>query len=393
MKIVVLASLAMSLTRFRGRLIAQLIAEGHEVLACAPDRDEAVVAELAAMGARFAVTPMARAGLNPLQDAATLLRYVRLFLRERPDVVIAYTQKPIIYGGLAARLFPGIRYHVIMSGLGYVYSSAADSRRVLRRLVSHLYRAGVKQARTIFVFNGDDRRLMLQQGIIDPSQNVVQVPGSGIDTDHYAYQPLPMGPPTFLMTARLMQDKGVGEYIEAARAVRRIIPDARFLLLGRPENENPTGYSAAQVEAWGKAGLIEHIDETRDVRPYLAMSHAFVLPSYYREGLPRTILEALSVGRPVITCDLPGCRDAVTPGENGWLVLPRSPGALTDAMMQAATDRCGLDRMSRNARALACDRYDVRKVNAQLIDAMALDAEPVAPPTGSPQAVTMEPAA
>jgi glycosyltransferase involved in cell wall biosynthesis len=373
MKILILASLAMSLVRFRGKLLEELVAAGHQVLACAPDANEAVIAELAHMGIGFRRTPMARAGLNPFQDLATLGHYVSLLKRERPDAVIAYTQKPIIYGGLASRLVP-TQFHVIMSGLGYVYSSEADHRKLLRNIVSRLYRAAVRRAATVFVFNGDDRRMMLEHGIITEDHHVVQVPGSGVDTIHYAAAPLPDGPPCFLMMGRLMRDKGVGDFVEAARRVRARLPEAKFMLLGRAETENPTGYSAAEVEAWSREGLIEHIPETDDVRPYLARCHAFVLPSYYREGLPRTILEALATGRPVITCDLPGCRDAVQAGNSGWLVPPKAPDELAEAMLRIAGDRHRMERMSAFARSSAEALYDVRKVNALLLREMDLAA-------------------
>ena len=328
MKVVILSSLSWSLINFRGALIARMVAEGHDVLACAPDEEPEVLDRLAAMGVRFRRTPMARAGTNPIDDVRTLFHYIRLLRAERPDVVVAYTQKPIIYGGLAARLLGRSRYFAIMSGLGYVFSGEAQARRWLRWAVSRLYRSGVRRAGCIFVFNGDDHREMLANGIVSPGQRVMQVPGSGIDVRHFTQAPLPQGPFTFLMTGRLMRDKGVGEYVEAARILRRKHPDVRFLLLTRPETENPTGYSTADLWQWGKEGLIELLPETRDVRPFLASAHVFVLPSYYREGLPRTILEALAMGRGVITTDMPGCREPIQPGVNGLLVPPpRCDGA------------------------------------------------------------------
>lgn len=372
MKVVVLSSLSWSLVNFRGALIARMAAAGHDVVACAPDAEPDVVAALARMGVRFELTHMARAGTNPLRDLATLAAYVRLIRKERPDVVVAYTQKPIIYGGIATRLVGRARFYAIMSGLGYVFSDEAATRRSLRRLVSTLYRAGVRRARCIFVFNGDDRRMMRENGIIDDRQRVLQVGGSGVDTRHYAEQPMPAGPMTFLMMGRLMRDKGVGEYVAAARRVRSRWPEARFLLLGRAETENPTGHSAEEIAAWQEEGVIELLAETRDVRPCLASAHVFVLPSYYREGLPRTILEALATGRPVITTDMPGCREPIEEGANGCLVPARDADALADAM-EAFLDRPELlEKMGRAARRVAVDTYDVDRVNRQLLTEMEL---------------------
>jgi glycosyltransferase involved in cell wall biosynthesis len=371
MKIVILSSLAWSLINFRGSLIARMVAEGHDVVAAAPDEEPEVLERLAAMGVAFRRTPMARTGTNPLRDLHTLWHYARLMRAERPDVVIAYTQKPIIYGGLVSR-WMGRRFFAIMSGLGYVYSAEADGRHWLRAVVSRLYRAGVRRAGCIFVFNGDDHRLMLDSGIVSPDQPVMQVPGSGVDIRHFAEQPMPDGPFTFLMMGRLMRDKGVGEYVEAARIIRARRPDARFLLLTRPESENPTGYTAADLQVWRDAGLIEFLPETRDVRPFIASAHAFVLPSFYREGLPRTILEALATGRPVITTDLPGCREPIRPGINGLLVPPRDAPALAAAMERMIADPARVEAMGQAARQTAVDIYDVDKVNALLLDVMQL---------------------
>lgn len=373
MKVIMLSSLSYSLINFRGPLLRALVAAGHDVLVCAPDRDAAVEQALAAMNVRFRLTPMARAGLNPLQDMATLASYVRLFREERPETIIAYTQKPIIYGGIAARLYGKARYYALMTGLGHVFSAEADGRHILRSLVSRLYRSAVRNARAIFVFNGDDRRAMIEHGIIGYDHHVVQIGGSGIDVDHFTAQPLPSGPTTFLMIARLMRNKGVGEYVEAARIVKQRHPQVRFQLLGRFEPDNPTGYTREDCLEWTRSGLIEQISETRDVRPHLNDAHVFVLPSYYREGLPRTLLEAISTGRPVMTTDMPGCREPVRPGVNGWLVPPRDATALAEAMMEAIEDPDQLVRMGQASRALALEHYDVSKVNAQLLACMHLD--------------------
>ncbi|MET1756690.1 glycosyltransferase family 4 protein [Novosphingobium sp. RD2P27] len=372
MKVIILSSLSWSLVNFRGALIQRMRAEGHEVIAAAPDGEPAVIETLEKWGVAFHLTPMARAGTGIVADLRTLLCYRRLLKQERPDVVVAYTQKPIIYGGIAARLAGVSSFFPIMSGLGYVFSSEADGRPLLRRVVSRLYRTGVRRAKCLFVFNSDDRSDMLDNGIIDPRQRVLQVPGSGVDTRHYAEQPLPDGPLTFLMMGRLMRDKGVAEFAEAARELREFVPDSRFLLLGRPETENPTGIPAEALSAWQAEGLITLLPETRDVRPVLGSAHVFVLPSFYREGLPRTILEALSTGRPVITTDMPGCREPIVQGVNGLLVPPRDAGALAAAMRSFADHRDCIAVMGKAGRELAVRIYDVDKVNLMLLQAMGL---------------------
>lgn len=373
MKILVLASLAYSLVNFRRDLLAAMAEAGHEVIACAPDDGEArIMAELEGIGVGFRDIPMSRTGTNPFADLRTLSAYVRLMRRERPDVVLAYTQKPIIYGGIAARIAGVGRFFAMVSGLGYVFTDdGGKPRRRLQRLVAALYRAGVSRAGAVFVFNRDDRAEMLRHGILRPDQKVVQVPGSGIDTRRFQASPVPDGAPVFLLIARLLRDKGLYEYVEAARIVRRARPEARFQLLG-PLDPNPAAISRAELDGWIAEGAIDYLGETRDVRPYLQACTTYVLPSY-REGLPRTVLEAMATGRAVITTDAPGCREPVEPNVNGYVVPVRDPARLADAMTKFIDDPALAVTMGAASRRIAKERYDVRKVNALLLAAMELD--------------------
>ena len=372
MKIVVLSSLAFSLVNFRGKLLEAMRAAWHEVVAVAPDDDPKVAAKLADMGIAFRNVPMARAGTNAIADLKTLAAYVSLLRKERPDVVVAYTQKPIIYGGIACRIAGVSRYYALMSGLGYLFSDAAEGRSFLKSVFCRLYRAGLVPAKRIFVFNSDDRQDMLDAGIIDESSPVLQVPGSGVDLERFVTAAPPEGPARFLMIGRLMRDKGVWEYAEAAKILKERGVDARFSLIGRAEPSNPTGLDEADLEFLKRDYPVEVLPETDDVPGFMRASHVFVLPTYYREGLPRTILEALAVGRAVITTDMPGCRDAVTDGENGFLVPPRDAASLADAMEKLARDRALVESMGAASRHLAETVYDVNKVNALLMDEMEL---------------------
>ena len=213
---------------------------------------------------------------------------------------------------------------------------------------------------------------MLSNGIVGYDQHIVQVPGSGVDINHFRQQPLPKGATVFLMVARMMRDKGVYEFVRAAEIVREKYPDAIFRLLGKLETDNPTGVPEEQCLAWAKSGLIEYLPETRDVRPHLAEASIFVLPSYYREGLPRTLLEALAVGRPLLTTDMPGCREPVDVGLNGWLVPPRDSDALAERMIAMIENPDMVAEMAKNSRARAVERYDVEKVNQTLLECMLL---------------------
>jgi glycosyltransferase involved in cell wall biosynthesis len=385
MKILVFSSLAYSLVNFRGALLNSMREGGHDVLAVAPDEDSFVSDWLAEHKIRFTTVSMNRTGMKPLQDLQTLLGYVRLIAKEKPDLILAYTQKPIIYGGIAARLAGNVPFYALMSGLGYLFSPDGAKPGLVRTIFLRLYREGVRRARKIFVFNRDDQADMLEAGIVDARQTVIQVPGSGVDTSRFAHQPLPEGAPHYLMVGRLMRDKGVYEFLEAARRVGQEFPEARFSILGRAETFNPTGISEGDIAGLQKEYSVNFLAETTDVRPYLAQSSVFVLPSYYREGLPRTILEAMATGRAVITTDMPGCRDPIEDGKSGIIVPPRNVDALADAMRSFLTNTTQASEMGNRARAIAEQVYDVAKVNSLLIGHMGLDKTlPPAKNTSSP---------
>jgi len=369
MKIIVVASLTKSLINFRRSLLEELAASGADVVACAPEDDTATVAKLMSMGVAFRRIPMARASTNPFKDVETLCALVSVFWRERPDIVLAYTQKPIIYGGLAARIARVPRYFAMQSGLGFTFSEE-NTNGLLRRLVAILYRAGVKRAEAVFVFNGDDEAEMRRHAII-ADQRIVQVPGSGVDIADYPHAPLPAGAPAFLVVARLMRDKGHYEFVEAARRLKVKWPEAQFRILG-PFDANPASIDAGDLAEWQKEGVVDYLGETGNVRPFLAASSVFVLPSYHREGLPRSILEAMSTGRAIITTDMPGCRETVEDGANGFLVPPKDAKALSAAMERFLEKPELVQSMGAASRARAVEKFDVRIVNEILMRTMGL---------------------
>lgn len=393
MKIIVLSSLAYSLTNFRGALLREMKANGHRVLAVAPDANEMVERELDASGIGFRVIPMQRTGTSVLQDLRLLFAYVRLMIVEKPDLVLAYTQKPIIYGGIAARMVCVPRFFALMSGLGYVYSEHNNHRRALRRAVSFLYRQAVRRARAVFVFNADDRQDMIDHGIVTPRQNVVQVAGSGVDVERFASMPLPRTGIRFLLVGRLMRDKGIYEFAEAAKQIKREHPECEFVVLGHYEHDNPTGIDENECLRLARQYPVRFVPGTNDVRPYLASCSVFVLPSYYREGLPRTIIEAMATGRAIVTTDMPGCREPVIEGENGFLVAPRDVSGLKAALQRFIDTPALAATMGARSRDLAEKIYDVRKVNHQLLDEMDIlvapwkkrDQESAAAGAGAPE--------
>ncbi|MGH8542184.1 MAG: glycosyltransferase family 4 protein [Gammaproteobacteria bacterium] len=372
-RVVVLASLARSLIIFRGQLLRAMVEAGHEVLALAPENDPGVAVALARNGVRYRAVPMARVALHPLADLRTVAELVRILRRFRPDVILAYTMKPIIYGGLAAQLAAVPHRYAMITGLGYVYTDSGDQgadRRVLRIVSGILYRWALRGIEAVFVYNPDDERELTGRGMVSPRQRVIRVAGSGIDLTHFAEVALPSGPPVFLLIARLLRDKGLFEYVEAARMLKARHPGVRVQLLG-PFDLNPTAIDREQLETWVREGVIEYLGETEDVRPSLAACTVYVLPSY-REGVPRTVLEAMATGRAIITTDAPGCRETVVPNENGLVVPVRDPVALALAMERFVSEPGLAARMGRRSREIAAARFEVHKVNRVLLDSMGL---------------------
>lgn len=371
-KIAVVCSYTVSLVNFRLQLLQEMVRNGHEVVALGPEYHRPTVDALAAIGVSFEPIPMARAGLNPFEDLRTLAALWAVFRRLRPDVVLCYTMKPIIYGLMAAR-FAGVNErHALITGLGYTFSdhSANPRLRAIRRVVTWMYRIALRGVGRVFVYNEADANDVRSGRMADPGR-IVPVPGSGVDFDRYAASDLPEGNPVFLMVARLLREKGISEFVEAARSLRQEYPKAQFQLLG-PLDPSPMAVTREDLDRWGAEGAIEYLGETSDVRPYLAKCTVFVLPSYYREGIPRSILEAMATGRPIVTADTPGCRDTVLEGENGFVVQPRDPAALAAAMRRFIEDPTLAKRMGLRSLDIARERFDARAISHRLLSEMAL---------------------
>lgn len=375
MRVVILGGFAPSLTTFRGPLLAAMVARGHEVTAMAPGDDPEVrdlgriVAQLDGLGVAFEPVRLQRTGIDPRADVRTLATLVRRFRALRPDLVLTYTIKPIVYGSLAAWAARVPRRVALITGFGYALAPSGTPRqRAIAGVARGLYRAGLSRCDTIFFQNADDRAQLA--ALIPPYARVEVVRGSGVDVDHYACSPLPDGPPRFLFVGRLLRDKGIVEYVEAARRVRAHHPAARFGVVGWID-PNPESVSRADLDGWIASGAIEYHGATDDVRPYLRDAHALVLPSY-REGTPRSVLEAMSMGRAVITTDAPGCRDTIVDGESGILVPVRSSQAVAAAALRLIETPDLLPRLAFAGRVRAETLYDARRVAAQMLEILGL---------------------
>ncbi len=363
--IAVCANQAWNLVNFRAGLIAALLAEGFAVEAIAPP-DPAMEARLTAMGCGFTPVRIDSAGIAPHRDLATFLALRRIIARLRPAAWLSWTIKPNVYGSLAAGL-AGVPALPNVSGLG----TAFIRRNLLTLIAKQLYRTGFRKAPTVFFQNHDDRAEFLDARLVRADQARV-LPGSGIDVQDWAP---PAGgrpkPRQFLMLARVVSDKGVREYVAAARQIRRRWPDARFILMGALDAPNRTAVRPEEVRAWLAEGTIEHLDPVGDVKPCIAAADFVVLPSY-REGLSRVLLEASAMGRPVVTTNVSGCRDIIRHGENGYLCEPRSAESLTKALALAAEiSDSEWQRMAKAGRARVVAEFSQERVIDLYLKALA----------------------
>lgn len=350
------------LLNMRGALISELQAAGARIVAIAP-HDESVQA-LNEMGVETHDWRLAGHGMNPLGDFGSYRQLETLLEGIGPDIVFNFTVKPLIYGSLAGHRTGCGRICSMVTGRGYVFDGRRAHRRALRAMVMPWYRKALKHNHRVFFQNKDDRDLFISMRLVTPEQAVI-VEGSGVDIERFAPQPGQAVPGTFLLIARLLEEKGIGEYVDAARRLKGRYPFARFQLLG-PVGSGPSAIPREVIDRWHAEGAIEYLGETDDVRPFLAECSVFVLPSY-AEGLPRSALEAMAMGKPVVTTDAPGCRETVREGQNGMLVPVRDVSALADAMERFLVDQNLAGSMGNISRELACSRFDLHKVNATVI--------------------------
>lgn len=373
MRVVVVGALAGSLVNFRGELLRSMAANGHEVLALAPENDVRVRSALESMGVAYATVPLYRTSTSPFRDVATVISLSRTLRTFGADAVLVYAAKPVIYGSIAAR-FAGVPLRAAMiTGVGSALGGGSGlRRRALSAVVRRMYRVALRQTHVVFFQNPDDQRLFRSWGLVGDRHRVVRINGSGVDLEQFSPAPLPPAPITFLMISRLIREKGIGEYVEAARRVRSTHSDVQIQLLGALD-QNPSGITARELEVLRAEGAVEYLGSTLDVRPFIARSHVCVLPSYYGEGVPRSVLEAMAMGRAVLTTDVPGCRETVEGGLNGLLVPPRDAAALAEGMLQMLAEPERLASMGRQSRALAEERFDVHAVNRAILSAMDLD--------------------
>jgi glycosyltransferase involved in cell wall biosynthesis len=368
-KILIFGGYAKSLINFRGELIKDMVRLGHQVVGMAPE--SGFERELNVIGAQYQHVPLQRTGLSPLKDFATLRQLVKEFKRLQPDILLSYTIKPVIYGSLAARSAGVPRVYSMITGLGYVFAGRSLKQKLLLRLVRMLYRQALCKNARVFFQNPDDIEVFEKFNLLPNGDSAVLINGSGVDIKKFSYVKAETNPVTFLLIARLIREKGISEFVDAARLLKPRYPEARFQILG-PLDSNPSAIRQEEIGAWQSEGIIEYLGATGDVRPYISDSSVFVLPSFYPEGTPRSILEAMSMGRPVITTDAPGCRETVRHNVNGFLVPVKDSRALAGAMESFIANPSLVTEMGIRSRVTAEEKYDVRKVNRSILESMNL---------------------
>jgi glycosyltransferase involved in cell wall biosynthesis len=361
----------------RRELLEAVAARGHRITVVSPEPAAVMQGPLAALGGSYREWPVNRTGIDPAEDLRSARRLHSILRDERPDVVLVYQIKAVLIAPVAAKLARVARVVPLINGLGAVFDSQGFGATGRARLARRAYGLSLRLVDEIVFQNADDPALLQSSGLLSRRARWRVVPGTGVDLARLAVRPLPAGPPTFTLISRLLVSKGVRDLVAAARIVRARHPlaQARFRIVGQLEADgHPDGVRRAELEAWVAEGLIDYAGFSDDVPGVLAATTVFVLPSYYREGVPRTNLEALAVGRPIVTTDWVGCRDTVEDGVNGFLVPPRDPVALADRLERYLRDPALVGRHGSASRALAERRFDIRQVNAQMLQALRLAA-------------------
>lgn len=378
MKFLMISSFLPSALNFRGKLLEAISLLGYEVHIMAPELNQFPDEhqKLIALGYQVHEIPMQRTGTNPVADLKLLKHLYQQIRQIQPDVVLSYTIKPVIYGTLAAWLAKVPQRFALITGLGYAFQNVESGQHsIFQKMVHGLYAQALKHAHKVFFQNPDDLKLFQDMHLLATDKPTVVVNGSGVNVQDFKVMPLPkndagMVKASFLLIARLLGDKGVREYAEAARIIKQDYPAAEFHLVGWID-DNPSAIAQAELDCWIADQRLHFWGKLSDVRPAIAASSIYVLPSY-REGTPRTVLEAMAMGRAVITTDAPGCRETVNHGVNGYLVAVKSVDELVQAMRYFIEDPKLIDYMGQRSREIALNKYDVHQVNRHMLTEMGM---------------------
>ena len=378
MRIAVLHSNANYLTGLRLPLMQSFHDLGYAVTAMAPNMSPGHAEKLSRHGIGSLRYPINPTGLNPVVDILNVIKLALILRRAKVDIVLTNTAKPVVFGTFSSVLAGVPKRYALVSGLGYAFTDSEDAdfsikKAVIRWSMSWLYRVAFKFNSAVIFQNKDDVEELVSLKIC-AKERAFCVAGSGVDVDDFKYMERGPQKPSFVMVSRLIKEKGVRDYLEAARIVKRKVPESRFIIVGDVDS-NPSALTRDELVRYVNEGTVDWPGNVENVKEWLACANVFVLPSYYREGVPRSILEAMSTGMAIITTDMPGCRDAVKHGKNGLLVPVRNPKALAEAMIMLAEDFSKVKKMGVVSRRMAVDKFDVNKVNMDMCEYMSLSSQ------------------
>lgn len=383
MKFLLIATSLSSITNFRGKLLSEISKNGGEIFIILPDIfiGDSGLNRLQNNGYTVHFVPLLRTSISPVLDVKSIFNIYFKIKEIKPDIILSYTIKPVIYGSIAARLAGAKQIYSLITGLGYAFISLDDPNHkvtTLQNIVFKLYKIALSFCVKVFFQNSDDAALFHQMKLVNKDKTII-VNGSGVDLSHYTYdisileEMSPNKPLVFLMLGRIIGDKGIREYVGAAKNIKKKYGDRVVFQLAGGLDSNPTAIKQDELDTWINEGSIEYLGKLKDVRPAITNSHVFVLPSY-REGTSRSILEAMSIGRPIVTTNVPGCRQLLENGKNGFLAEAKSIESLEEALekvIKLSTEE--LVRLGVHSRHIVEEKYDVDKVNAHMLREMGLN--------------------
>lgn len=368
MKIAVLSSHTSSLFWFRMDMMKDFIKNGHTIIALGPEPEADWKVKFEEYNINYRQLNVDRNGMNPLKDIKTFRALHEFMKKERPDKVFAYQAKTVVYGSIAAKLNGITEVYPLIAGLGSIFRGMGFKNKIVKTIMKIEYWAACKCSKKVFFQNHDDKNEFIQNGLIKDDKTVI-INGSGVNLEKFKPTPFPQEP-AFLFIGRLIKDKGIMEYLEACKEVKERHPHVRCLLVG-PYDSNPSALKPEELKPYIDNGIIEYFGEQSDVRPFIAQCSTYVLPSYH-EGTPKTVLEAMSMGRSIITSDAPGCRETVTDGVNGYLVEVKDIKGLVDKMEHMISYPETSQKMGATSSKIAQEKYNVEIVNQSIIQTMGL---------------------
>ena len=368
MKIAVLASHTSSLFWFRMDMMKEFVKHGYDVIALGPEAESDWKSKFEENGILYKQLYVERNGINPLNDIRTYRELRKFMKEEKPDKVFAYQAKTVVYGSLAAKAYKINEIYLLIAGLGSIFRGAGLKNKIIKIVMKTEYRVACKVSKKVFFQNKDDKNEFINNRLVQDDKTVI-INGSGVNLEKFKPEALPEKP-AFLYIGRLIKDKGIMEYLEACKRIKKAYPEVRCLLVG-PFDSNPSALLPEELQPFIETGTIEYYGEQSDVRPYIKQCSTYVLPSYH-EGTPKTVLEAMAMGRSILTSDAPGCRETVIDGYNGYLVPVKDVNGLVDKMKMVLDDREMNKIMAERSIKIAREKYDVNLVNQTIIKTMGL---------------------